>query len=47
VLLPETRLQHDAARINGIADAIFALAEVEPAALSKFERNNSRAENKD
>jgi hypothetical protein len=42
-----TRLQHDAARINGIADAIFALAEVEPAALSKFERNNSRAENKD
>ena len=46
VLLPETRLQHDAARINGIADAIFALAEVEPAALSKFERNNSRAENK-
>ncbi len=47
VLLPETRLQHDAAHINGIADAIFALAEVEPAALSKFERNNSRAENKD
>ena len=43
VLLPETRLQHDAARINGIADAIFALAEVEPAAPSKFERNNSRA----
>lgn len=47
VLLPETRLQHDAARINGIADAIFAIAEVEPAAPSKFERNNSRAENKD
>jgi uncharacterized iron-regulated protein len=36
VLLPETRLQHDAARIDGIADAIFALAEPEPAAPSKY-----------
>jgi uncharacterized iron-regulated protein len=37
VLLPETRLQHDAARIRGIADAIFALAEPEPAVPSKYQ----------
>ena len=43
VLLPETRSQHDAARINGIADAIFAVAEVEPAAPSKFREEQSRS----
>jgi len=32
VLLPEMGRRHDAARINGIADAIFALSDPEPAA---------------
>jgi uncharacterized iron-regulated protein len=39
VLLPEMRLQHDGARINGIADAIFALAEPEPALSPSIESN--------